>query len=199
MMRIILGSGSARRKELMELLGYDFLVHIPRVEEKLSSYQDPLDYAEKLALKKGTATVSVYPDDLVICADTIVVAGEKILEKPKDKEDARRMMENLSGRDHMVITGVFINFRNYRKVFAEKTIVKIDKLSPEEIEAYISTKEPYDKSGGYAIQGIFGKHVRGIKGDFYNVMGLPINCVYREIKRIENKYGIIFPKNKKPV
>ena len=140
-----------------------------------------------------------FPEHLVICADTIVVANETILEKPRDKEEARKMMETLSGKDHRVITGVFMNFRDYRTVFSEITTVRIDELKAEEIEAYISTKEPYDKSGGYAIQGIFGKHVRGIDGDFYNVMGLPINRVYREIKKIESIYNISFTKDKKPV
>lgn len=198
-MKIVLGSASARRKELLELLGYEFLVFRPLVDENLSEYRNAADYAVRLAYKKGLETLLHFPEHLVICADTIVVANETILEKPRDKEEARKMIETLSGKDHRVITGVFMNFRDYRTVFSEITTVRIDELKAEEIEAYISTKEPYDKSGGYAIQGIFGKHVRGIDGDFYNVMGLPINRVYREIKKIESIYNISFTKDKKPV
>ncbi|HEY8395517.1 MAG TPA: Maf family protein, partial [Bacilli bacterium] len=131
-----------------------------------------------------------------ICADTIVVSGQKVLGKPQDINEARQMMETLSGKEHYVITGVFLHYKDYQKVFAEKTEVLIDKLTPEEIEAYINTSEPYDKAGGYGIQGIFGKHVRAIKGDYYNVMGLPINHLYREIKIIESKYQVSFSHEK---
>ena len=145
-MKIVLGSASARRKELLELLGYEFLVFRPLVDENLSEYRNAADYAVRLAYKKGLETLLHFPEHLVICADTIVVANETILEKPRDKEEARKMMETLSGKDHRVITGVFMNFRDYRTVFSEITTVRIDELKAEEIEAYISTKEPYDKS-----------------------------------------------------
>lgn len=193
-MKIVLGSASARRKELLELLGYDFIVHPVEVDEHLYSYRNAEDFAYQVALKKGLATTILHPEDLIICADTIVVLEDNILGKPRDIPDARKMIGSLSGKIHHVITGVFLNYQDYQKVFTEKTQVRIDKMTADEVEAYINTKEPYDKSGGYAIQGIFGKHVKAIRGDFYNVMGLPINRVYREIKKIESKYKIIFPR-----
>ena len=118
-MKIVLGSASARRKELLELLGYEFLVFRPLVDENLSEYRNAADYAVRLAYKKGLETLLHFPEHLVICADTIVVANETILEKPRDKEEARKMMETLSGKDHRVITGVFMNFRDYRTVFSK--------------------------------------------------------------------------------
>ena len=192
-MTIVLGSASARRKELLELLGYVFLVHPVDVDEQLNSYRNAEDFAHQVALKRACNN-GFHPEDLVICADTIVVLEDKILGKPEDLPAARKMIGSLSGKTHHVITGVFLNYQDYQKVFTEKTQVRIDQMSAAEVEVYINTKEPYDKSGGYAIQGIFGKHVKGIHGDFYNVMGLPINRLYREIKKIESKYKISFPR-----
>jgi septum formation protein len=193
-MKMILGSASARRKELLSLLGYEFTVDVVLVDEQLDSYDEASDFVSKVALKKGHATLSKYPNDLVICADTIVVYKKRILGKPKDPNDARKMISGLAGRSHNVLTGVFLNFRDYQKVFVENTKVLIDEITEDEINSYIHTDEPYDKAGGYAIQGLFGKHVKSIQGDFYNVMGLPINRLYQEIKRIETLYDIWFKK-----
>lgn len=183
-MKIVLGSKSLRRSELLKLLGYDFYVDFVDLDENVENYNDPQDYAVQVVQRKGEAVSNKHKDELVICADTIVVVDDIILGKPKDKEDARRMMKLLNNRSHSVITAVYIKYQNHDEVFTEETKVYIDNMSNEDIEAYISTNEPYDKSGGYAIQGLFSKHIRKINGDFYNVMGLPINKLNNKIKSI---------------
>ncbi|MDD3999352.1 MAG: Maf family protein [Bacilli bacterium] len=190
-MKIILGSASQRRKELLTLLGYDFVVEAVNVDEQINSYLNADDYVSQAAIKKGRA-MAVHPNELIICADTIVVLESRILGKPHNLHEARKMISEISGKSHQVKTGVFLNFGDYQRVFVESTIVEIDDMTKGEIEAYIHTDEPYDKAGGYAIQGLFGKHVKKIHGDFYNVMGLPLNRLYQEIKKIENKYQLKF-------
>lgn len=185
-MEIVLGSKSARRKELLELMGYDFSVDYVDIDEVVNNYKTPVEYAKKVVTKKGNLISKKYKDKLVICADTIVVLGNEIINKPVDINDARDMISSLSNKEHKVITAVYLKYKDYKKVFYEVTKVYFDKLSNKEIEDYINTKEPYDKSGGYGIQGIFGKHIKKINGDFYNVMGLPINRLYEEIKKIKS-------------
>lgn len=181
---VILGSKSPRRKEILEMLGIDFEVYSPDVIEDVHDYKTPEEYVKKTALKKGLATSKVYSRDVVICADTIVVLDNDILEKPKNKEDARRMLEMINGRCHDVLTAVYIKkCDSDYDLFVSKTKVYIDKMTDNEIEEYISTKEPYDKAGAYAIQGIFAKFIEKIDGDYYNVMGLPLNEVYNRLKK----------------
>ena len=180
---VILGSKSPRRKEILEMLGVEFKVFTPDVLEDVSVYRSPSEYVKKTALKKGLATSKTFPNDTVICADTIVTLDKEILEKPKDKKDAKKMITMLNGRYHHVLTAVYIkkNNANY-DLFVTKTKVYISKMSENEIEEYINTAEPYDKAGGYAIQGIFAKFIEKIDGDYYNVMGLPLNEVYKKLK-----------------
>jgi septum formation protein len=187
-MQIVLGSKSSRRKELLGLMGYAFIVDGVDADEIITKYRSSIDYAKQVALRKGNLVSKKYPLDLVICADTIVVVDDKILNKPVNKEEARQMINLISNRSHYVLTGVYIKYLDYEKTFVEKTKVEIDDINDDEIEKYINSPEPYDKAGGYAIQGIFAKHIKAINGDYYNVMGLPINKLYQEIKKIENKY-----------
>jgi septum formation protein len=196
-MRIILGSKSARRKELMELLGFDFIVEAADTDEDVPNYDNSVDYVRQVTLRKGLSFKNKYPDDLVICADTIVCLDDQILGKPKDIDEARKMMLLLSGNRHIVLTGVFLHYKTYSKVFVERTEVDIAHLELPEIEAYIKTNEPYDKAGGYAIQGYFAKYIKGIKGDYYNVMGLPLCRLYQEIKTIETKFNCAFSRLEK--
>ena len=121
---------------------------------------------------------------MVICADTIVTHRNHILEKPKTKEEAHQMIQELQGDAHFVYTAVYLGLKDKTKVFIKETKVTIDHMSEAEIEEYVNTNEPYDKAGGYAIQGFFGRYVKKIEGDYYNVMGLPVNRVYREIKKL---------------
>jgi septum formation protein maf len=119
---------------------------------------------------------------VVISADTIVAIEGKILGKPKDKSDARQMLETLSGRKHRVYTAVFVynSLKDSYESFVEDTPVEVASLSSEEIEDYLEKKEPYDKAGAYAIQGYFSRYIVGIEGDYYNVMGLPVGRLYRD-------------------
>ncbi len=128
--------------------------------------------------------------DIVIAADTLVFVGNEILGKPKNREDAHRMISLISGREHHVCTGVFCGVKKGSQesdivtdVFSVTSTVIVDKLSEEEIQAYIDSPEPYDKAGGYAIQGLFGKHIKGIVGDYYNIVGFPLNEFYGLCKR----------------
>lgn len=183
-MEIVLGSKSPRRKELLEGMGYSFIVDVKDVKEDINEYKTPKEYVKKTAIKKGLETAKYHQDALVICADTIVEHNGDILEKPKNKDDARRMITSLSNDTHHVYTAVFLSYKNKKKVFVEGTKVTVDYMSSEEIEAYIDSNEPYDKAGAYAIQGIFSKYIKKIDGDYYNVMGLPVNKLYQEIKKI---------------
>lgn len=180
---IILGSKSPRRKEILETLGLEFQIYVPDVEEDITDFNTPEEYVLKTALKKGLATQEKYFNDIVLCADTIVVLDNEILEKPKDKADARGMIKKLQGRYHTVYTAVYLGKEKNYENFACSTKVYIGKMSDNEIEEYINTTEPYDKAGAYAIQGIFAKHIEKIEGDYYNVMGLPLHEVYKKIKK----------------
>lgn len=183
-MKIVLGSKSARRKELLSLMGYDFIVHGVDTNEEIDGYKNSKDYVYQVVLRKGGIVSELHPNDLVICADTIVVVDDNILNKPHNINEAREMIKILAGRSHDVLTAVYLNYRNKNQIFIEKTKVVIDELSEAEIEEYVNTNEPYDKAGGYAIQGLFAKHIKSIKGDYYNVMGLPINKLYHKINEI---------------
>ncbi len=198
--RLVLASASPRRRELLSRLGIDFEVRVSKCEERTEE-TEPKAAVMDLAREKAravarelegscvisanenrTGTVaSLDATALVIGADTIVVLDQEILGKPKDAEDARRMLRELSGRSHHVYTGVSgIFLPEGREVtFAEETEVIVDHLSEEEIEAYLASGEPFDKAGAYGIQGLFGRHVRGIVGDYFNVVGLPVHKVYK--------------------
>ena len=179
---IVLGSSSPRRKELLAMLGLEFIVYSPNIDENFN-LKDPIALSEKTALEKGKAVSLVYPNATVIAADTVVLIEDEILGKPKNKEDAFKMIKEIQGKVHYVITSVYLSKGSNYKVFSEKTKVWVSSMTDKEIEDYVSTKEPYDKAGGYAIQGLFAKYVERIDGDFYNVMGLPLNRVYNELKK----------------
>lgn len=186
--RIILASGSPRRKELLGMLCDKFEVIVADCEELISS-QVPEETVKELSRQKAIAVAAKnqIKEAVVIGADTVVSVGGEILGKPKDKEEAYRMISLLSGKKHKVCTGVTLIWTDgggricKEKNFAETTLVKVAELSMEEIEAYIRTEEPYDKAGGYGIQGLFAKHVEGIEGDYNNVVGLPVHRVYVEL------------------
>lgn len=180
---LILASASPRRRELLQLAADDFTV-IPAVgEERPDLSLPPAESVERLARQKAEEVSGKYPEATVIGADTMVFCGKAALGKPKDAEDAKRMLSVLSGREHSVITAVAIA-RNGRsvKVFSEETRVEFYPLSDEEIDAYVRSGEPMDKAGAYGIQGSGALLVKSINGDYYNVMGLPVGRVYRELK-----------------
>lgn len=185
--KIILASASPRRKELLEQIGVDFEIAVSDKETEIDCV-DPIEACRKQAYSKAVDIVEKsrlkYSDKdfAVISADTIVAIEGKILGKPKDKSDARQMLETLSGRKHRVYTAVFIynSLKDSYESFVEDTPVEVARLSSEEIEDYLKKKEPYDKAGAYAIQGYFSRYIVGIEGDYYNVMGLPVGRLYRD-------------------
>lgn len=174
-MKLILASSSPRRIELLRRLGLGFEVVKPLWETRVID-DDPVEVAELTALEKARAVAGGFTEGLVIGADTIVVIDDEILGKPRDEEEARLFLRKLSGRVHRVITGIAVvdAGRGREEVDHEVTEVKFKELSEEEIELYIASGEPFDKAGGYGIQGLGSLFVEWIKGDYFNVVGLPI-------------------------
>ncbi len=181
MKMLILASKSPRRNELLSLITKDFIT-VPAVGEEKADLSLPTgEYVCELARHKAAEVVSEYPDAVVIGADTVVSVDNEILGKPKDASDAERMLKLLSGRLHSVFTGVCIIRKDANKAFFEETKVRFFELSEQQITDYIKSGEPFDKAGAYGIQGIGALLVSGITGDYYNVMGLPVGRLYREM------------------
>ncbi len=179
---LILGSQSPRRKEILHMANIPFRCEVIDVCEDVVD-DDPKEYVLKTALKKGLSYLQKFPFDVVLCADTIVEVDNEILEKPKNMEDAKRMIKDISGRSHYVHTAVFLGDKESHDLFLVTTKVYVSALTDEEISEYVALSEPYDKAGAYAIQGIFGKYIEKIDGDYYNVMGLPLCEVNKRLKK----------------
>lgn len=188
-LNVVLASASPRRKELLSLIFNEYDIRPADCDEALPEGIKAQEAVEYLSLIKNKATVEICNENsLVISADTVVAVDGEILGKPQDKEDARRMISLLSGREHQVFTGVTLSLNGNFKTFSEKTDVVFYKLTDKEIEEYISTDEPYDKAGAYGIQGKAGLLVKAVNGDYYNVVGLPVARLKREIiSFIENQ------------
>ena len=189
-MALILASASPRRSELLRNAGFAFTVQPAHVPEEPLPSEPPLAYAKRLAKEKARAVFARHPDSVVLGADTIVVAYEHLLEKPRDAADAARMLRLLSGRGHQVITGVCVIAPGFELTDAEITEVRFSPLSLDEISAYIQTGEPMDKAGAYAIQGRASRWVERIDGCYFNVVGLPVPLVYRIIRKLQEETGI---------
>lgn len=185
MQRIILASQSPRRKQLLEWAEVPFDVLVKETDESYPENLSTEDIAIHIARNKALAIKrSNKISTPILAADTIVVLDNEIIGKPKDKEDAIKILSGLSGRQHKVITGVVILNGEEERCFAETTEVEFHDLSPAQVEFYVNKYKPYDKAGAYAIQewiGVVG--IKSIQGDFYNVMGLPVS---RVVKAIEN-------------
>lgn len=179
-MKLVLASKSPRRSEILRNAGLDFTVRVAGADETIPDGTKPQDAVVFLAARKAMA-VERADDELVLGADTVVVLDNKILGKPKDRDDAYNMIKSLSGRVHSVFTGVCAIGNGVSVTFAEETKVEFLPLTDEEINAYIDTDEPYDKAGAYGIQGLASKFIRGIEGDYFNVVGLPISRIYEKI------------------
>lgn len=173
-MGIILASASPRRQELLAYITNEFKVMPSGVEEIVPKGLAAQKQPQYLSRLKACDIAKSYPNDTVIGADTSVILGCEILGKPKDRDDARKMLLNLSGRVHKVITGCTVVKNGEIKSFSVVSRVKFQKLSLAEIETYLDTDEPYDKAGSYAVQGRAGAFVQWIKGDYFNIVGLPI-------------------------
>jgi septum formation protein len=184
--KVILASASPRRKELLGQLGWDFSVQVSQVEEVITKTH-PGEIVEELSSLKAKAVFEQTTGDvLVIGADTVVADKGNILGKPVDEADAANMLRSLQNSVHQVYTGVTLclrkDDREEIRTFYERTEVKFYPMSEEEIKWYVDTREPMDKAGAYGIQGLAGRFVKGIKGDYNNVVGLPAARLYQEVK-----------------
>ncbi len=191
-MKIILASQSARRRDILENLGIKFDIKVSRVDESMSSELSAGENVESVSLRKAMAVeaeLGITPDEdtLIIASDTVVVCDGVILGKPRDKTHATEMMRMLSDRRHSVISGIAVIYRGKRISAHEETEVEFRSLTDAEIEAYVSTDEPYDKAGGYGIQDKAAVFVRGIHGDYLNVVGLP---VFHLFHLLETEFGV---------
>jgi len=185
--QVILASGSPRRKELLELIGVKFKIITSNKEEVITSTNPEEVVKELSTMKAEDVAAGISGPALILGADTVVAHKGRILGKPKDKEDAIRMITSFAGDDHYVYTGVCI----IRKepdgsvktiTFAEGTRVTVYPMTPEEIERYVDSGEPMDKAGAYAVQGLFAPYIKGIEGDYYNIVGFPIAGIYQRLK-----------------
>lgn len=186
-MKLILGSKSPRRKELLSLLGFSFEVRTKETDESFPETLNCSEVALYVAEKKVTALFSdLTEDEVLICSDTIVVIDNQILGKPIDQADAIKMLEKLSGREHSVITGVVISSLEKRVSFSVTTKVFFNTLSREEILYYIDNFKPFDKAGSYGIQEWIGyAAIQSIEGSYNNVVGLPTHEVYQALKQFQ--------------
>jgi septum formation protein len=180
---LILASASPRRHELLLAAGIDHIVRPANVEEARRPAESPLDFVRRIAEEKARA-VAARPEDIVLGADTIVWVGNEVLGKPENEEDAARMLRRLSGRDHLVCTGVCLLSLERTVVDLEKTRVFFSALTEEEISEYTRSGEPRDKAGAYAIQGLASKFITRVEGSYHNVVGLPVSLVYRYLKML---------------
>jgi septum formation protein len=172
--RVVLASASPRRRELLNLIGIEHEVRPANIDETMRPRETPRRHVERLAREKASAIAKRDPDLITIGADTIVVINRKILGKPRDTDDAARMLGLLSGREHMVTTAVAVARGKKLRSAIEEVRVRFRRLRDDEIEAYIATGEPMDKAGAYGIQGYGATIVERIEGDYFSVMGLPI-------------------------
>lgn len=183
MNKIILASGSPRRKELIETLKIPFSVIVSDIDENIDENANLVDEIEKLSYKKALAVFKDHKDAVVIGADTIVVHNNEVLGKPKTEENAIKMLNKIQGDWHEVITAVSIISVKQSETFSVVSRVHFYPMDDEEIKLYVNSKEPLDKAGAYAIQGEGSRYIKEIKGDYYSIMGLPISELYRRIKK----------------
>ena len=189
-MKLILASASPRRAEVLRDAGFEFEIQPANVDESRLPDETAEAYVRRVATAKADAIAQANLSDgtpaIVIAADTVVLAGQEMLPKPKDADDARRMLRLLSASTHEVVTGLFV-IRAYDGIsftHIERTRVEFNRLSETDIDSYIQTKEPFDKAGAYGIQGVGGRFVRRIDGCYFNVMGLPLSRLWEILRQM---------------
>ncbi len=185
-MNIVLASNSPRRRELLAGLGIEFEVRVlPDIDESYPADLPVMQIAEYIAHEKASAYLLTMKDnDLVITADTVVIIGNEVLGKPKDEEDAKRMLRLISGKTHQVVTGVCLTTTKQQRHFSVSTDVTFKDLPENEINYYITKYKPFDKAGAYGIQEWIGYvGVTSLNGSYFNVMGLPVQKLWEELKR----------------
>jgi len=183
---VILASASPRRRELLALIGVPHDVRPANIDETRLPHEPPAVYAERMAREKAVAVHE--PDAAVIGGDTIVVVDGDVLGKPTDEADAARMLRRLSGRSHLVMTGVAVAWQGQVRAEVEQVSVTFRELSDDEIARYVATREPMDKAGAYGIQGYGATIVTRVDGDYFAVMGLPLNRLVRMCERAGLRY-----------
>ena len=190
---LVLASASPRRQELLRNAGIPFVVQPTNIPEVPQPGEAPRAFAERMARQKALAVFRRRPNDFVLGADTIVIVDGEILGKPRDSADAARMLRLLSARTHQVVTGVCLvgprlktgdqqPEAGFEDIRSETTLVTVDPLGNDDIHSYVSTGEPTDKAGAYAIQGRASRWVSRIEGDYFNVVGLPVSLVYKMLR-----------------
>jgi len=185
---LVLASASPRRQELLRNAGIAFVTQPADIPEDLLPDESPQAYAERLARQKARTVFAQRPNDLVLGADTVVVVDEEILGKPVNRADAARMLRLLSGKRHRVTTGVCLispcgEQPPSEDTRSETTLVTVNELTEDEIQAYIATGEPMDKAGAYAIQGMASRWIPRIEGDYFNVVGLPVALLWQMLRK----------------
>jgi len=187
-MKLILGSNSPRRAELLQKMGLEFEQRTTNIDERID-FNIPLDsIPESIARRKMQSLLpSITRNDILLCADTLVFVGDKILSKPNGRQEAELMLQSLSGRTHKVITGVCIGHLNDWLTFSDHTVITFEELTKEEISFYIDNNNVMDRAGAYGIQDWFGLvGVSRIEGSYANVMGLPTHKVYRALRSFQH-------------
>lgn len=186
---LLLASGSPRRAEILRAVGWPFEAAPPEVDETRRAGERPEDYVRRLAREKAGAGAAARLFGLVLGADTVVVVGGELLGKPRDEEDARRMLRTLGGRWHEVLTGVaLVRAETGRAVVGlERTRVRFAEMSDEEIDWHVATGEPLDKAGAYAVQGRAALFIEAVDGDYWNVVGLPVRLVYQLVREFDEE------------
>jgi septum formation protein len=185
--KLVLASQSPRRAEILQAVGWEFEAIAANIDETRWPREDAAGYVKRLATTKAETIAKKFPESLVLGADTIVVIEQEILGQPRDDDDARRMLELLSGKWHQVLTGVALIRGGHPLqllVEQETTRVRFAEMSAEEIDWYVATGEPKGKAGAYGIQGPAALFIEEIQGDYFNVVGLPVRLVYEMSRRI---------------
>jgi len=184
MRKIVLASASPRRKELLQKIGLKFEVDASNCAEEIDPTLKPDEIVRRISIEKACAVASRHKDAVIIAADTIGVIGKKLLGKPRTAGEARKMLAQISGKSHEVITGFTVLDTATNKVISGtvNTKVYIKKMTQQEIDAYVQTGEPLDKAGAYGIQGLGAVIVEKIEGDYYNVVGLPLSALANALK-----------------
>src|SRR5687767_12197066 len=180
--KLVLASGSPRRAEILNSVGWDFTRHIPDIDESEREGESPENYVVRLAREKAEAIASLYPDMLTLGADTTVLIDGRIIGKPIDLDDARQMLKRLSGNWHGVLTGIAITKNGETRTGIQRTQVRFAVMTNDEIEFLTLLGDPLDKAGAYAVQAQAALFIEAIKGDYWNVVGLPVSLVYRTVK-----------------
>ena len=184
-MKFILASASPRRRELLAAVGLDFEVIPSAVPEVHQAGESPEEYVARLSRDKAAAVAAKHPDRWVIAADTTVLLGEELLEKPVDPDDAKRMLATIAGKTHVVYTGVTLQnaAAGHHETRVAESEVRMLPLSPREIDWYVATGEPLDKAGAYAVQGIGAMFIDSVHGSYTNVVGLPLALLYQMLRK----------------